>query len=165
MPIIFLLLLAVPIIELMVIVYAAQAIGTPVTLVMLVVISLVGAWLVKVEGLGVWRRFATTISQGKVPHREIVDGVLILVAGALMLTPGFVTDGVGLLLLAPPSRAVVRRAVVNRVTGGLFVGAPVAGRFVRDVWDTSGTESNSTESYRTESERDDAAGPPPGLER
>lgn len=157
MPLIFLLLLAVPIIELMVIVYAAQAIGTPFTVVMLVVVSLVGAWLVKVEGIGVWRRFTSTVSRGKVPHREIVDGVLILVAGALMLTPGFVTDAVGLLLLAPPSRAVVRGAVIKRITGGVFVGVPGAGRaFTRDdVWDTSGFETDT----------DDPDDPPQGLQR
>lgn len=151
MPLIALLFLAVPIIELLVIVSAAQAIGTPQTLVLLLVVSIVGAWLVKVEGLGVWRRFSTTLARGEMPHREIVDGVLILAAGAFMLTPGFVTDAVGLLFLAPPSRAVIRAMVLKRVTPGVGVNAPygfaggAAGPTAGSaggVWDTTGWESD-----------------------
>ena len=149
MPILVLLFIAVPIIELFVIVQAAQVIGTPQTLLLLVVMSIVGAWLVKVEGLGVWRRFTATVSQGKVPHHELIDGVLILMAGALMLTPGFVTDAVGLLLLAPPTRALARKLLLARVTGSVFVAVP------RTVWEASGRESGP----------DEPTEPPPGLDR
>jgi UPF0716 protein FxsA len=154
MPLIALLFIVVPLIELAVIVLAAQAIGTPQTLVLLLLVSIVGAWLVKVEGLGVWRRFMTTIARGQVPHKEIVDGVLILAAGAFMLTPGFVTDVVGLLFLAPPSRAVIRSAILARAKGGMLVSVSrgfMGGRFDASttsdggdgVWDTTGYEAGA----------------------
>ena len=148
MPLIALLFLLVPIIELFVIVQAAQAIGTPQTLLLLLVVSVVGAWLVKVEGLGVWRRFATTMSRGELPHKEVLDGALILVAGALMLTPGFVTDAVGLLFLFPPSRAVVRTALISRFKAGALMtvfGAPETPQghvYESDAWEAESWESD-----------------------
>ena len=160
MPLIALLFLAVPIIELIVIVYAAQAIGTPQTLLLLLLVSIVGAWLVKVEGISVWRRFTATIGRGEVPHREIVDGALILAAGAFMLTPGFVTDVVGLLFLAPPSRAMIRALVLKRVTSSLVVGVP--GGFAAGMWSARGDVRDTTgrDAY-DERWPDD----PPGLQR
>src|SRR3990170_4844474 len=74
----------------------------------------VGAWLVKREGMGVWRRFQRQVQSGSVPGREIADGVMILFAGALLMTPGFLTDLLGISLLLPPVRAVVRTAVMKR---------------------------------------------------
>jgi UPF0716 protein FxsA len=121
MPILFLLFLVVPIIELVVIVAAARTFGTPQALVALVLISIVGAWLVKIEGLGVWRRLKATLARGELPHNELVDGVLILVAGALMLTPGFFTDAVGLFVRAPPSRALIRAGLIARMKAGPVV--------------------------------------------
>ena len=173
MPLIALLFLTVPIIELIVIVYAAQSIGTPQTLLALLVVSIVGAWLVKVEGVGVWRRFSATISRGEVPHREIVDGVLILCAGAFMLTPGFVTDAVGLAFLAPPTRAVIRALVLKRMTAGLVVGVPrgFAGgtadaRPGGDVWDTTGWESGPSGTGGSGTHGpDDPPDPPRSLDR
>jgi UPF0716 protein FxsA len=144
MPLIALLFLAVPIIELIVIVYAAQTIGTPQALVLLVLMSVVGAWLVKVEGVGVWRRLQATLGRGELPHREVVDGALILVAGALLLTPGFFTDAIGLLFLAPPTRAVIRSALIARFKAGRYVMAFGTVRNVRggrvhdaDAWDVT----------------------------
>jgi UPF0716 protein FxsA len=107
-PVLFLLFLAVPFVELYVILQVGQAIGALNTIGMLVVVSAVGAWLVKREGLGVVRRVQERVDRGAVPGRELVDGVLILFAGALLLTPGFVTDLVAILLLFPPVRAAVR---------------------------------------------------------
>ncbi|HEX6312456.1 MAG TPA: FxsA family protein, partial [Acidimicrobiia bacterium] len=68
------------------------------------------------EGLGVWRRFNAQVAAGQVPGGEIIDGFLILVAGALLLTPGFITDAVGLLALFPPTRALLRRTLRRRFT-------------------------------------------------
>jgi UPF0716 protein FxsA len=105
----------VPIVELTVIIQVGQVIGVVPTIVLLLVMSAVGAWLVKREGLGVWRRFRTTLDNGHIPAVEIVDGALVMLGGALMLTPGFVTDFFGLLLVAPPSRALVNRVIRTRV--------------------------------------------------
>jgi UPF0716 protein FxsA len=122
-----LLLLATPFIELWVIVVVWQSVGGIETLALLLGISVVGAWLVRREGLGVWGRLNEQLLTGNVPTVEIVDGALILFSGALLLTPGFVTDAVALALLVPPVRAglraLVRRRLARRVerTGAVRV--------------------------------------------
>jgi UPF0716 protein FxsA len=81
----------------------------------------------RVQGFGVLRRFQADLVEGKVPAAPLVDGVLILVGGVLMLVPGFVTDALGLLLLLPPVRALVRRFVLARAQRRIkvFTGGPV----------------------------------------
>jgi UPF0716 protein FxsA len=110
-----LLFLALPIAELFVIIQVGHVIGVLDTLALLVLISVAGAWLVKREGLSVLRRARAQLDAGLVPGSELVDGSLILLAGALMLTPGFITDAVGVLLLLPPVRAGLRVAVRRRL--------------------------------------------------
>jgi UPF0716 protein FxsA len=112
--VLLLLFLIVPIVELYVIIQVGQSIGAGPTLVLLVLLSVAGAWLVKREGLGVWARFRAQLERGALPANELLDGLLILLAGALMLTPGFVTDVVGILLLIPPCRAVARSMLARR---------------------------------------------------
>ena len=107
--------IVVPIVELAVIIQVGQALGVLPTIALLLGVSIAGAWLVKREGIGVWRRFHHQVRAGAVPGREIADGVMILFAGALLLTPGFVTDCLGLLLLMPPVRAAIRGAVMARL--------------------------------------------------
>lgn len=121
MALIALLFLVVPIVELFVIVQVAQGVGIGETILLLIAVSLIGAWLVKRQGLAVWQQFNATLSRGQVPHKEIVDGALVLFAGALMLTPGFVTDALGVLLLLPPTRAVVRNVLMARFKAGRVV--------------------------------------------
>jgi UPF0716 protein FxsA len=109
-----LLFLVVPLVELYVIIQVGQAFGALNTIALLIIISAVGGWLVKREGMSVWRRFQTQVESGQVPGREIADGVMILFAGALLMSPGFLTDLLGISLLLPPVRAVVRTAVMRR---------------------------------------------------
>lgn len=111
-----LLFLVVPIAELYVIVQVAQGIGTLTTIALLVVVSVAGAWLCKREGLGLLARIQAELQAGKVPTRSVLDGFLVLLGGALLLTPGFLTDVTGLLLLVPPVRAVVRAMLLRRFT-------------------------------------------------
>jgi len=113
--ILLLLFVVIPIVELWVIIRVGSAIGFLNTLAIIIVVAVLGSWLVKREGLRVWRRFTESVSRGRVPTRELVDGVLILGAGALLLTPGFVTDVVGVLMLFPPTRAVIRSLVMRSV--------------------------------------------------
>lgn len=101
--------LVVPVVELYVIVAVGQRLGVLETLLVMVVISIAGAWLAKHEGFWVLRRIREQIDAGRVPTDELLDGALVLSAGLLLLTPGFVTDAVGLLALFPPTRAVLRR--------------------------------------------------------
>lgn len=108
------LFLLVPLAELYVIIQVGQAFGALNTIALLIIVSAVGAWLVKREGLSVWRRFQGQVEAGRVPGREIADGVMILFAGALLMSPGFLTDLLGIALLLPPVRAVVRTAVMRR---------------------------------------------------
>ncbi len=103
------LFIAVPILELYVIIKVGGLIGVLPTLALLLAISLLGATLLRHQGRGAWRRFNEAIAARRLPGREVADGLLITIGGALLLTPGFITDAAGLLLLLPPTRAAVRR--------------------------------------------------------
>lgn len=116
MPVLALLFLVVPILELAVILQVGSAIGVWNTIGLLLLMSVLGGWLMKKEGLGVLRRIQRTIEQGRVPGTDLVDALLILLGGALMLTPGFLSDLLGMSLLLPPVRAVVRRVLARRFT-------------------------------------------------
>jgi len=110
-PALALLFLLVPFAELAVIIAVGKSIGVLATLLLLLVFSLFGAWLARREGLAAWRRFQLAMVDGRMPTREVADGAMILLAGALLLTPGFLTDLAGLLLLVPTTRALARRLV------------------------------------------------------
>jgi UPF0716 protein FxsA len=127
-----LLFLVIPIAELAVIIKVGSEIGVANTIVVLLVVSVVGAWLVKREGLGVLRRVQEQLARGVVPARELTDGFMIMLAGALMLTPGFLTDVVAILLLLPPVRAVIRGSLARRVRSRAAV-YEVRGREI-DPW-------------------------------
>jgi UPF0716 protein FxsA len=106
----------VPLAELYVIFkVVGPAIGAPLTIALLAADSLAGAWLLKSQGRAVWRRFNETLSAGRVPTREIVDGVLVIFGGAFLITPGFLTDILGFLLLIPPTRSLFRRGLQRRL--------------------------------------------------
>ena len=106
----------VPLAELYVIFkVVGPAIGAPLTIALLAADSLAGAWLLKSQGRAVWRRFNETLSAGRVPTREIVDGVLVIFGGAFLITPGFLTDILGFLLLIPPTRSLFRRSLQRRL--------------------------------------------------
>ncbi len=109
-----LLFLVVPIAELAVIIQVGQWLGVADTLALLILISVVGAWLAKREGIGVWRRIQRQLDLGRMPGKELLDGLLILFAGVLLLTPGFLSDLLGIFLLLPATRAVARAALRRR---------------------------------------------------
>lgn len=105
----FLLLLLVPIAELYGIVQVAHVLHLLPTLLLLIAFSASGAILVRREGLRAWRRVTSALGTGRVPTREAADGAVVLLGGALLLTPGFLTDAAGLLLVLPGTRGVARR--------------------------------------------------------
>jgi UPF0716 protein FxsA len=119
------LFIVVPIAELYVIIQVGEAIGLWPTLALLLADALLGSFLLKHQGRGAWRRFNEALAQRRFPGKEVVDGLLIVVGGTLLLTPGFLTDIVGLVLLIPPTRAIVR-GLLRRFTVGRFmvVGMP-----------------------------------------
>ena len=115
MPLLLLVLfIAVPIAELAVIIQVGQAIGVWWTIALLIADSVLGSVLMRSQGRAAWRRFNAAIQAGRAPAREVADGVLVIFGGALLLTPGFLTDVVGLLFLLPPTRAVIRRVFLRQ---------------------------------------------------
>lgn len=152
----FLAFLVIPIVELYLFVQVADSIGFGSTLFWIVAVSVIGAWLVKREGLGALRRANDKARRGKAPTDELISGILILFAGALMLTPGFLTDAVGLLMLFPLTRMAFvgllrRRFAFNVLSfnrngtgpigfGRFDTGAGTGGTRKSDVWDVDSWE-------------------------
>lgn len=124
MAVLALLFLVVPIAELAIIIRVGSALGVWTTIALLIAVSVAGAWLVRWQGLATLRKVQAELYAGRMPARQLVDGALILFAGALMLTPGFLTDAVGLLLLLPPTRSMARGAVVRRFSGRIHTFGP-----------------------------------------
>lgn len=122
-----LVLVVMPLLELFVLVRVGQVIGAWWTILLLVAASIVGGLLLRREGARAWRAFAQALQSGKVPTSEIADGALIVLAGALMLAPGFVTDAFGLFLILPVTRPVARRGITALVGGRLLAGVPFPG--------------------------------------
>jgi len=107
--------LVVPILELWVLIQVGRAIGVGWTLLLLVADSVLGTWLIKREGTRAYAALRDSLQGGRMPHRELADGALIVLAGALMLSPGFVTDVFGVLLLLPVTRPIGRRVLTSLV--------------------------------------------------
>ncbi len=134
-----LLFLIVPVLDLTLLVSVGSRIGLGPTLAIVVVTAVAGSWLARREGVAAWRRVQSRMATGGLPGPELIDGLIILVSGTLLLTPGFLTDIAGLLGLFPPTRAIARRALKRRfersiATGhahvihtGPFAGGPFGG--------------------------------------
>lgn len=134
-PLLLLLLIVAPLVELYVLIQVGQEIGALWTIALLLVASIVGSLLLRSQGRAVWRRFRAALAAGRPPARETVDGALVLLGGALMLAPGFVSDLVGILLLVPPTRTFARRGVLRHARSRLllaFAGGAPSGRSRQD---------------------------------
>lgn len=123
--------IVVPLVELAIIIQVGQAIGLLWTIALLVVDSVVGAWLVRREGTRAWSRFRSALNEGRVPTDEVLEGALVLFGGALMLTPGFASDALGLLLMIPPARALIAKALKRRLGARFSVSTMSAGGATR----------------------------------
>lgn len=134
------------IVEITTLSYVAGLLGSALdAVVVLLLISLVGAWLTKRAGLGAGRRIREAQRQGRTPSGELIGGFLVLVAGVLLVAPGFVSGALGLLLLLPPVRAGVRALLVRRFrdrANMVFVKTETrSGRSSRpEVWDVDSWE-------------------------
>ena len=118
-----LLFIGVPIAELYVLWQIGSAIGILPTIALLILDSVLGAALMRSQGRSAWARLNRALAEGRVPGREVIDGALVIFGGALLLTPGFLTDVLGLVLLLPPTRAVVRTMLVRRFAGRIMASA------------------------------------------
>lgn len=101
-------LIVVPLLELYVIIKLGGAIGIGPTIALLLIDSLLGAFLLRHQGRAAWVSFNRAMAESRLPAKEVLDGVLVIFGGALLLTPGFITDILGFCLLIPPTRALVR---------------------------------------------------------
>jgi UPF0716 protein FxsA len=137
-PLLLLLFIVVPIVEIYAIIQVGQVIGVLPTIALLIADSVLGSLLMRSQGRAAWRRFNAAISAGRAPAREVLDGGLVIFGGALLLTPGFVTDIFGVAFLLPPTRAVLRRVLVRRFAGRMVVGSPPR-RAPRGDGDVEGT--------------------------
>jgi len=169
MPLLLILLfIVVPVAELYVIIKVGELIGVWPTLALLLADALLGSWLLKHEGRGAWRRFNQALAERRFPGREVADGALIIVGGTLLLTPGFLTDIVGVFLLLPPTRAISRR-LLKRFTIGRFmvVGMPggVQGPFGRPPTGGDQRPSRDYDFEATAEEVPDDGGSEPRLPR
>ncbi len=125
----FLALVVVPLAEIYVLIQVGQVIGVWWTILLLVADSIFGGWLIKREGGRAWRAVSSALESGRMPTRELADGALILFGGALMLSPGFVTDLFGILLILPFTRPVARRLLTAVLSQRLVAGVvPADGR-------------------------------------
>jgi UPF0716 protein FxsA len=133
----------VPLVEIWTILQVGQAVGPWWTIALLVLDSIIGSWLIRREGGRAWQALQQALNSGRMPARELADGALILIGGTLMLSPGFVTDAVGILLIVPLTRPVARRLLTRVVErrllsgrNGRRPGPPAGGPVVRgDVID------------------------------
>jgi UPF0716 protein FxsA len=138
------LFIVVPLAELYVILKVGDAIGVVWTILLLAADSVLGSVLMRAQGRSVWRRFNEALAAGRMPHSEVVDGVLVIFGGAFLITPGFLTDIVGILLLLPLTRPIVRRLVVGRLGRRVIVGVAGSTRARprgADPFDVEGTAS------------------------
>lgn len=140
MPFLIALFIIVPIIELWAIITVGGIIGVGPTIALLLLDSLLGAFLLRHQGRLSWTRFRQALSRGRVPATETADGGLVIFGGALLLTPGFVTDILGLLLLIPGTRAIIRRVVLRKAikTGAASMGGPAVWTFRGADWGMRG---------------------------
>lgn len=102
----------VPFLELALLLWLGSKMGWLPTVALILVTGVLGASLARLQGLATWRRFQVALQAGRLPGRELAEGVMILVAGAVLLTPGILTDAVGFALLVPR----LRRALADRLS-------------------------------------------------
>jgi UPF0716 protein FxsA len=156
-----LLFVGLPVLEIWLIVQLGQAVGPWWTILVIVGAGVLGAWLIKREGARAWRALTEALRAGRVPSRELADGALILVGGSLLLTPGFVTDVVGLVCVLPFTRPVPRRLLTGLISRRLVLVGPTGpGRQQR-----GGPAGRPGGQQPGAEGRDDDAPPDPGVVR
>lgn len=110
---IFLFFLLVPFVEIYLLLTIGNVIGIMPTVLLVVFTAVLGAWLLRQQGFATFQRFRTGLSLGKIPTYEIIEGPILLVGGALLLTPGFVTDAIGFSCLIPHTRKKLAQYIIN----------------------------------------------------
>ncbi|HRQ87816.1 MAG TPA: FxsA family protein [Bacteroidia bacterium] len=148
----FLIFVTLPLVELFLFLLVGQRIGIAPTLALIVLSGFVGAAVARSQGLRVLAKYREATARGTIPHETVLDGLMILVAGVLLIAPGFFTDLLGVLLLVPPVRLVLRRKVEAALREKIrFAGMPDAasdaGAGSRNVCDVITVEAEVVESH------------------
>jgi UPF0716 protein FxsA len=150
-----LIFIVLPIAEIYVIVKVGEAIGVLPTIALLLLDSFLGAALLRSQGRAAWSRFNEALAAGRIPAREVFDGAMVILGGAFLITPGFITDVIGLLLLIPPSRAIFRGITTRMATRraaftvrAVRFGSRAAGRRPKAGYDYEGTAREVPETER-----------------
>jgi len=125
MQIVFLFFLVVPFVEIYLLLQIGGIVGVLPTVLLVVFTAVLGAWLLRQQGFATWQRFQTSLSQGAIPAYEMIEGPILLVGGALLLTPGFFTDAIGFACLIPQTRRklaqyIIEKQLINVQTGSPF---------------------------------------------
>jgi len=139
-----LLFILVPLCDALLLAKIGVLIGWMTPLALVVVTGVVGAWLFRLEGGRAWEQWQGALAEGRLPEQGVLGGVLLLLGGALLVTPGVITDVVGLLLLLPPSRALAVRALRPWLQARIAVGA----RTAADTGATSRRPMSATDDAR-----------------
>jgi UPF0716 protein FxsA len=116
----FFVFIVVPLVELWLLLTIGKYLGVAITILIIIATGIIGFTLVKITGFSLIMRMREKLAVGEIPSEEMVEGVLVIVAGALLLTPGFITDIVGFLLLIPPTRIMIRKYIVKRLKMRIF---------------------------------------------
>jgi len=120
----FVLFVVVPASELMLLIKITEATDLSTTIMIILITGIIGATLAKQQGLQALMRIQQSLQQGKMPADEIVDGLMILIAGVVLITPGLLTDTAGFLLLIPPCRSFIKKFVVKSFKKRMVVMTP-----------------------------------------
>ncbi|MBL9155642.1 MAG: FxsA family protein [Verrucomicrobiales bacterium] len=115
------LFISIPVIELFLFLQVGARVGWLPTLAIVVITGILGASLSRAQGLKTLVRYQQALAEGRLPHREVIEGLMILAAGVLLLTPGFLTDAIGFALLVPPVRDAVREKLTTYLSGRIRV--------------------------------------------
>ncbi len=122
------LFLIIPIVEIFILIKSGEIIGIFPTIILVILTAVIGAALLRQQGLSTLARFQKNMSQGKLPAQELVEGILLAVGGALLMTPGFVTDTIGFLCLLPFSRKLMATTIIKKsaekVKSGVIINPP-----------------------------------------
>jgi UPF0716 protein FxsA len=129
-PFIVFLFLAIPIVEIYLLIQVGQVIGAGWTILLVVLTAVIGVWLLRIQGLSTLIRAQQKLQENQLPARELLEGMALVVAGAFLLTPGFFTDTIGFLLLFPPTRMWLATAAASRMVVSSMHGQSMHGQSV-----------------------------------
>lgn len=132
MQIVFLFFLVVPFVEIYLLLQIGGIVGVLPTVFLVVFTAVLGAWLLRQQGFATWQRFQTSLAQGAIPAYEMIEGPILLVGGALLLTPGFFTDAVGFACLIPATRRKLAKYVIENQLVNAQPGSPFQKRQAKD---------------------------------